>query len=74
MGWVLPGLWWQLLASSCLVRCSCGGGGEDLPLPADVKARSEWRVQNRMRAAPTGSHVKVWQQHALGTKGWAGGT
>lgn len=36
-----------------------------MPLPADVKARSEWRVQNRMRAAP-GSHVKYGSNTRLG--------
>lgn len=44
------------------------GWGEDLPLPADVKARSEWRVQNRMRAAPTGSHVKYGSNTRSGPK------
>lgn len=44
------------------------GLGEDLPLPADVKARSEWRVQNRMRTAPTGSHVKYGSNTRSGPK------
>lgn len=51
----------------------CVGLGEgSLPLPVDVKARSGWRGQNRMRAAPTGSHVKHGSDTHSGPKGGLG--
>lgn len=67
MGWVLPGLWWQLLASSCLVRCSCGVG---VGFASSSRCQSQVRVeiQNRMRAAPTGSHVKYGSNTRSGPK------
>lgn len=67
VGWVLPGLWWQLLASSCLVRCSCGVG---VGFASSSRCQSQVRVeiQNRMRAAPTGSHVKYGSNTRSGPK------
>lgn len=67
VGWVLPGLWWQLLASSCLVRCSCGVG---VGFASSSRCQSQVRVeiQNRMRAAPTGSHVKYGSNTHSGPK------
>lgn len=66
MGWVLPGLWWQLLASSCLVRCSCGVGVGFASSRCQSQVRVE--IQNRMRAAPTGSHVKYGSNTRSGPK------
>lgn len=67
MGWVLPGLWWQLLASSCLVRCS-GGVGVGFASSSRCQSQVRVEIQNRMRAAPTGSHVKYGSNTRSGPK------